>query len=122
MQQSIIILAILTLFHIETYAQSKNTNTCINAKELAKKDMYNKELKYYTFGLLAPDAHQHYRAIILKEYYNVELRHMGCIMDPDLLCYSKQAEQILKRKYGINFWNTISKQADRMLQITKNKH
>lgn len=123
MHQSLIILAIITLFYSEVYAQaSKKTKECIKAGELAKKDNYNKEMKFYTFGLLAPDAHQLNKAIILKEYYNVEIMHMGCIIEPELICYNEKAEQILKHKYGINFWNTVNLQADSMLQITKNKH
>ncbi len=120
MRQLILFLFALTLSTV-TFAQiSDSEKACIKAENLAKKDMYNKELKYYTFGLMRAIGQEDViRKEILKQKYNVTLMHLGCVVSDEDLCYNEMAEKILLRKYGNSFWDDVQQQVDSVLNVKK---
>lgn len=91
----------------------------MQAGELAKKDMYNKEMKYYTFGLLPPDSLRYFKALVLKEFYNVEIEHIGCVMHQEFVCYNKMADRVLKQRYGSDIWEIVTQKADSIMKAYK---
>ncbi|MCB0699391.1 MAG: hypothetical protein H6551_12860 [Chitinophagales bacterium] len=117
------LLLITTIFLTgSVYAQkmTEDERACVRQQNLAQKDYYNKEMKYYSFGLMPTNITEKGQAetIILKQYYNIEHVSMGCIVDNTLLCYNKQVDRLMKRKYGNNFWSRVSKQADSLMKTT----
>lgn len=82
--------------------------SCIRAGELAKKDMYNKELKYYRFGLMAAGSNSQVERKVLKDVYNIELIQLGCVVSDSILCYNEMADKIIERKYGKDFWENVN--------------
>lgn len=91
---------------------------CIKQQNLAQKDMYNDEMKYYSFGITSGyDKNNRARALVLKEYYNIEIRHEGCVMQAGYNCYNNMVEQIAKRKYGKDFWQQVDRKTDSLLAI-----
>lgn len=83
---------------------------CVRAQNMARKDNYNKELKYYQFGMPAGDYPHGLRRQILKEKYNLEYNMMGCVPVDSLMCYNREAERILFSKYGNDFWRKVDKE------------
>lgn len=111
------ILSIILLLSISSsYAQLSNSEkACIKAENLAKKDMYNKELKYYNKELIHPNQPaDSLRIVILKKYYNVTpmLMHIDGHISSSYTCYNSMADKILKRKYGPDFWQVVDQQVD----------
>ena len=120
MRQLIPLLLLLTISTTAFSQISDREKVCIKAENLAKKDMYNKELKYYTFGLMpAIEPQDEIRKKILKEKYNLTLMHLGCVVSDSELCYNEMAEKLLLRKYGNDFWDDVQKQVDSALATQK---
>lgn len=104
-------------FRLSATAQvSEDERHCIRQENLAQKDMYNDEMKYYSFGITGGhDKHSQALAQILMEQYHIEVRHEGCIMLPGYECYNNMVEQIAKRKYGDDFWQQVEQKTDSLL-------
>lgn len=104
------------LFNNNSFAQiSDRERACIKAENLAQKDMYNHEMKYYRFGLIMPDEQMYAQDKILKDQYNIEVIQLGCVVSDSILCYNSQIEKIVKRKYGPNFWKKVQQKAKDMI-------
>lgn len=93
---------------------------CIRQQNMAQKDNYNNELKYYTFYSQAMNNNPRFellpKYILLKEKYNVGMQYLY-IADYDFkihTCYNEEADRILKRKYGNDFWERVEQQVDSM--------
>lgn len=91
---------------------------CTRAENLAKKDMYNKELKYYQFGMPMREYPHQIKRELLRNLYGIEYMMMGCVVEDSLMCYNREAEQILQRKYGDNFWQKVEQQVDSAAKAT----
>lgn len=107
------LLAAFLLISLSASAQMSDTEKeCVRQQNLAEKDYYNKEMKYYTFGLIDNDAGDTMKQHVLKHYYHIELRHMGCVMDEGSICYNKRVEQIIKRRYKTDLWQAVRQTTD----------
>lgn len=114
----LILFCFILLFSNSLHAQmSEEEKACTRQQNLAEKDWYNKEMKYYTFGLIDENSGQATQKQVLKDYFNIELQHRGCIMEPDLLCYNKQVEQIVKRRLKTDLWQSVQHKADSLKAI-----
>jgi hypothetical protein len=68
-------------------------NNYLEAKDLFERDLENNELKYFTYGMFYNKSY--YRK--LKRKYNLEIFHMGCIIEGRLSKYNFYIEEnILK--------------------------
>lgn len=111
MRYSILILSFL-LSSPHIFAQlSHNDTACIRMRNLAEKDKYNKELKYYTFGIAGEYKLPFGEEVneLLRKEYNIEVIPAGCIMDERLKCYNKQVAQIAARIRPIPVRDTTMK-------------
>lgn len=102
----------------EIAAVDEKDRACVRALNMARKDNYNKELKYYIFGLPAGDFPHDIKRELLKEKYNLNYVMMGCVVDDTLQCYNREAEKILFRKYGKDFWQKVDEEVDKAANNT----
>lgn len=91
---------------------------CTRAENLAKKDMYNKELKYYQFGMPMREYPHQIKRELLRDLYGIEYMMMGCVVEDSLMCYNRAAEQIIQHKYGTDFWQKVEQQVDSAAKAT----
>lgn len=113
----LLLIAALLSANIALPQMTEEEKACVRQQNLAQKDWYNKEMKYYRFGIMAAGSTKRGQAEarILKEYYNILLVSMGCIVDETLLCYNEQVDKLMQHKYGKDFWKKISQQADSLI-------
>lgn len=90
----------------------------IRAENMAKKDNYNSELKYYQFGLPARNYPHQIRIELLKNKYGLDYRMMGCVPNDSMRYYNNMADQLLQRKYGSDFWQKVEQQVDSTVKAT----
>lgn len=85
---------------------------CVRAENLAQKDNYNKELKFYQFGMPGGNFPHGLKRELLKEKYDLNFIMMGCEPVDSLQCYNRIAERILFEKYGKDFWLKVNEEVD----------
>lgn len=108
----LILITILFITYNATAQMTDAEKDAVRHENLAQKDYYNKEMKYYTFGMVDTDAGDTMKKFILKRYYHIELRHMGCIMDRSLVAYNKKVESIIQRRYKVDLWKAVQQKKD----------
>lgn len=103
----------LSTIAIHTSAQvTEQQRQCTKQENLASKDNYNSELKYYSFGLRQYDSLLTIKAYVLKHYYNIKLIELGCVVPTGLTCYNQMSERIAMRKFGKDFWEQVAYKTD----------
>lgn len=114
-----LLIFIFTVLAIHASAQlTQRERTCIKQENLAKKDMYNKEMKFYSFGLVAAFTDRDIlRDSVLKTYYHIEMIHGGCVPFEGFECYNSMVEKIAQRKYGKDFWQQVDNKTDSLMTI-----
>lgn len=85
---------------------------CTRAEILAKKDMYNKELKYYQFGMPMREYPHQIKIELLRDLYGIEYMMMGCVVEDSFMCYNRSVDKIIQHKYGNDFWQKVEQQVD----------
>jgi hypothetical protein len=76
---------------------------CTEAQSHANLDFKKGIRKIYTFGLV-DDAK--YRRI-LNEKYDIDARYMGCLVLPDMMCYSHRMEELITQERGFGFFERV---------------
>lgn len=91
---------------------------CTRAENLAKKDMYNKELKYYQFGMPMREYPHQIKRELLRNLYGIEYIMMGCVVEDSLMCYNRAADHVIQLRYGNDFWQKVEQQVDSAAKAT----
>lgn len=76
---------------------------CTEARDRATKDFKKGIRKIYTFGLV--DEVKYRR--ILSEKYNIDARYMGCLVLPEMMCYSHHMEELIAQEKGFGFFEKV---------------
>lgn len=89
-------------FEWQSYQLSKihEMRTCELAELAFNKDLENGNLKYFTFGMGSDELAESY----LEDEYNLNVWHMGCIVEHPLICYNKLVEQHVTNERKTEFW------------------
>ncbi len=106
---------------LEMYSPDAKERRCIRAKNMAMKDNYNSELKYYMFGRPAGNYPHEIKKDLLKNKYGVDYMMMGCSPVDSMLCYNREADRLLKRKYGDHFWDKLEKEVEQKAKAINRK-
>jgi hypothetical protein len=70
----------------------KQLETCEMAKNQFKIDFSHGDLKYFTFGIGGDEDFNEQ----LENEYDLEVYHMGCLVNPSMECYNNLVEKELK--------------------------
>lgn len=73
-------------------SQIEKIDTCEKAQLQFDIDLKNQSLKYFTFGMGVDEEYQNN----LEDKYNLEVYHMGCIVENSYECYNEHVEKHLK--------------------------
>ncbi len=124
MKHSIIIF--LFLWSSFSFAQDKKVilqkMTCESGTEQAIKDASNGIYKSITYGLVAStdwDFDKFYWNFA-KEKYNIILGTGGCVINDEILCYSRKMKELIDEKFGEGFLDNVKKEARLAYGKTKN--
>lgn len=78
-------------------SQIEKIDSCEAAATEFESDQKKGSLKYFTFGLMEDEAFNEE----LKDQYDLEVYHMGCVVNPALVCYNSRVEDHIKSTYNI---------------------
>lgn len=84
----------------------KNTE-CETVRERAAEDFKKGIRKVYVFGLVADVKY----CRILKENYNIDAQNKGCMVSPELKCYSDYMEEMITQERGFGFFQKVRLEA-----------
>ncbi len=87
--------------------------TCELAERAFNKDLESGNLKCFTFGIGSNELSASY----LENEYNLNVWHMGCIVEHPLLCYNELVEQHVSTVRKTDFWAFLDE-----LKKTDNRH
>ncbi len=91
----------------ELYAVYSEIETCVGMEKRFVKDLQNKEIKYFYFGIgYDVELHQ-----ILENKYNIEMFGMGCMIQSKFECYNKLVYEYLKESHNKSI-NDIYREID----------
>ncbi|NNF85743.1 MAG: hypothetical protein HKM26_04275 [Winogradskyella sp.] len=124
MRHLILILALLSTSSI--FSQSKLTtmnnheNPCDYGTEMAITDFSNGKYVMVTYGLIVSQDwdFENYYIDYMAKNYNVIMSFGGCTVLPSELCYSNKMKELLRDKFGANFFEE-SKEAAKQLYNSK---
>ena len=118
MKHSIIIF--LILLSSFSFAQEDKTvfkeTTCDTGKARAIEDANNGIYEYITYGLVGStdwDFDKFYWQYVNDEY-NVILGTGGCVVTPDLLCYTSKMKELILQDFGDDFFKKSKQEARRL--------
>ncbi|QNR23858.1 hypothetical protein [Croceimicrobium hydrocarbonivorans] len=91
---SILLLSLWGLIeeHNSQRSEIEKISSCEMAEKQFKIDLKNDDLKYFTFGIAADEM----ETIYLRTRYDLEVWHMGCLFDSNLICYNDLVRKHLK--------------------------
>lgn len=81
-------------------SQIAKINTCEKAKLTYQEDLESGDLRYFMFGMGVEERTKDQ----LTNVYNLDVYHMGCIVDNSLACYNKLVEQHINTELELDFW------------------
>ncbi len=92
----------VTYLQYRSYQYSKiyEIKTCELAEKAFYKDLENGDLRYFTFGLGEHEPTRDY----LEDKYDLEVFHVGCVVDNSLICYNELVEQHIAKEKQLDFW------------------
>lgn len=76
---------------------------CTEARDHAAADFKKGIRKIYTFGLVDDVKYRR----ILSEKYNIDARYMGCLVLPEMMCYSNCMEELIAQERGFGFFEKV---------------
>lgn len=103
--KSLFILLLLSTLTLK--AQDVKNTECGSARERAAEDFKKGIRKVYVFGLVADVKY----CRILKENYNIEAQNKGCLVSPELKCYSDYMEEMITQERGFGFFQKVRLEA-----------
>lgn len=92
-----IMMYVLLMVTAPSFARNKEDSACNMAKKLARQDVAAGVPHYYFFGILPPDANS---LSVLTQKYKLKGIVMGCMVQPDKLCYNQEIDKYVTQKYG----------------------
>ena len=111
------IITFVFLFSTFSFAIEKKvvfkSMTCETGTEQAIQDTNNGVYKYITYGLVAStdwDFDKFYWAYV-KDEYNVIFGTGGCVVTPEIVCYTRKMKEIILQDFGDNFFEKSKKEA-----------
>jgi len=117
-----LIIIVLLLFSSFSFAQKDKTifkeTTCDTGKAQAIEDANSGIYKYITYGLVAStdwDFDTFYWQYV-KDEYNVILGTGGCVVKPDIMCYTSKMKELIKQDFGDDFFEKSKQEAKRLYQ------
>lgn len=87
-------------------SHSNIQDPCEIATKKAKEDQVKNQLKYYTFGIALFPVDQ---AKKMREKYQIEVISLGCMVDPEKMCYNQYVDNMLFFKTGMDFYGLAKK-------------
>ncbi|RZJ71817.1 hypothetical protein [Flavobacterium sp.] len=88
--------------------------SCKDGQKLAKTDFGNGIYKVYSFGFTVETKvgfADFYRKYMMKKY-SVDFSHQGCVVFEDKKCYSDAMKDLLRGKYGSDFFEKNLRDAE----------
>jgi len=111
------IITLIFLFSAFSFAQDKKVvfknTTCETGTEQAIQDANNGIYKSITYGMIAStdwDFDKFYWAYV-KDKYNVILGTGGCVVTPEIICYTRKMKEIIFQDFGDDFFEKSKKEA-----------
>ena len=118
MKHSIII--VLLLFSSFSFAQKDKIvfkeTTCDTGKERAIEDANHGIYKYITYGMVASTdwGFDTFYWQYVKDEYNVILGTGGCVVKPDIMCYTSKMKELIRRDFKDDFFERSKQEAKRL--------
>ncbi len=90
---NLLLISEVITFEIYKYkiTQIEKIETCEKAELQFDIDLKNQSLKYFTFGMGVDEEYQKN----LEDNYNLEVYHMGCIVENSYECYNELVKRHL---------------------------
>ena len=90
-------------------------NSCEKGEELAIRDYKLGVYKIFNFGLPVMSEIEWDYSDFYKEYlmdnYNIQSKHLGCVMYETAVCYSNKMKDLIENKNGDDYFEKINKEA-----------
>ena len=112
---SFMLLSSVALFSQDVVKDMPKSEACESGKQQAEADFKRGIRKIYVFGLVIDVKY----CRVLREKYNIEAQSKGCLILPELKCYSDCMESLITQERGFGFFEKVRLETDTKSVIPK---